>query len=156
MKFTISGTQFSLSEPYKEGHLLTDSEAKALNSARSDRLRESVRRWMLDQQRELGREDLPIQVLQTIQSRLVELDTSFVFGQHGPRAKSNLTVESEARALAEARVLPWAETLEPRLSEEQIEAEIESVASDPRVLDEARRRVAAKTRVAREMLGALL
>lgn len=145
MHIQIRQYQFPISEPFAEGHKLTVAEARALNMYRADRIRRILWRKV-----ELAVASLPEGTLLaethlgSLRAEAKRIDEAYSFSAagNGYREKTG-TIEVEARRLVEDL---------GGLSEEEVKAK----ALDPKILEEARIRVEARSRIAAAALLELL
>lgn len=145
---TISGLVFELNDPFKEGHIMTDNEAKALNKAYHDGVRNSAS-GKTRSLREEGKNESEIR--NTIDAFI----DNYRFGARtviGADKKSRIDpVEAEARLIARdkinSKLRDRGEKIRGRKAE--IEALVDGLlAKYPEIYDAARNRINAAQSVA--------
>lgn len=158
-KIRIDQYAFSLPLRYRAGHSLSQNEADALNGLRAENIRNNVKRWVDEAKKSvpLG-ELLTPDALSALQDRVSEYAASYEFGAKAePKGGTRKTsFEVELLAIAKERVEEQARSLGIELSEEGLQAAIESQTKLAIVIEEARRRVAAKNELAQQALQSLL
>jgi len=159
LKIQVRHYQFEIAAPWAAGQVLDEKAANALNQLRAQRLRSLVGKWVDKAQdgRQGAQGLLSEDSLQNIRDRLAKAEQQFEFGE-GPQARQRAlgTLEAEAQAVAEERVDSWARQQGKELAEEERDRMVTEMASAPAILEEARRRLSAKSAVAQEALAELL
>lgn len=157
---TIEGRNFTISQPYEEGHVLTAIEAKVLNQTRSENIGNNVRA-KLKEAIEQNKSDAELEAL------VAEVDAAYVFTAAGTRAAAKLDpYEREARKMArellrahlgaDGRKFSTApEGLTQEEWDEKIEAEVDRIAQLDSVLEAAKKEVDAKRKRADKLASAL-
>lgn len=149
----IDGEAFEVTAPYEAGHTLTEIEAKVLNQVRSENIGNNLRQQIKDA-KEAGK------TIDELRALVAAYDSEYVFTTPGAGGGSRSLdpVEREARAIARDYIKgKLAETgckltkaPEGYTDEEwkaKVEENVEKVASNEKVLAEAKKRVAAKKKV---------
>lgn len=104
-QITIQGISVSVSQPYAEGHKITDAEAKALNQVRAENIANNLRKTAKDLLAEHNEDKAIVQPM--FQDKVTEYDGKYEFtlaSVGGGRAASLSPVEKEARSIARALV----------------------------------------------------
>ncbi len=157
---TIEGRNFTSSQPYEEGHVLTAIEARVLNQTRSENIGNNVR-GKLKEAIEQGASDDELTAL------VAEVDAAYACTAAGTRAAARLDpYEREARKIArellkahlaesgrKLTVAPDGSTQEEW--DEKIEAEVDRIATMDTVLEAAKKEVDAKKKRADKLASAL-
>jgi hypothetical protein len=101
-KFRIHSHLFLISDPFRVGHSLTDSEARALNALRSENIRNNLAK-------ELKKLPLPLSpaALEAFEKRVAEYDAAYCFYPHLKDEPSSASpLEREIQAVAKEWNLP--------------------------------------------------
>jgi len=94
MSKTINGVAFEISQPYAEGHVITEAEARVLNQTRSENIGNNLRA-KLKEMADAGASEAELQAL------VAEKDAEYVFTLSNARASRVLDpVEKEANKIA--------------------------------------------------------
>jgi hypothetical protein len=156
----INGVAYEISQPYAEGHVVTEAEARVLNQTRAENIGNNLRA-KLKEQAEAG---ASTEVLAALVS---ELDSTYVFTLAGARQSRQLDpYEREATKIARemlkthlgesGRKLTVApEGLTKEEWEEKVESEVDRIAALDAVVKAARQRVDAKKKQADSLMEAL-
>lgn len=159
MKIRIGQYAFSVPTRYRAGHELSQNEADALNGLRAENIRNNVKRWVDEATRGLTPgELLTPDALSALQDKVSEYARDYEFGPRGePKGGIRKTAfEVELLAIATERVESQARQMEITLSEEGFAEAVESQMKLAIVIEEARRRVAARNQAAQDALASLL
>lgn len=160
MQKTINGLQFEISEPYAEGHVVTDLEARVLNQTRSENIGNNARAKIKEMQDAGNGEE-------EIAAYVTELDSGYSFTVRGVSSARKLDpVEREARKIARdllkshlassGRKLTVApEGLTDEEWDAKIESEVDRISAMDDVLNAAKKAVAAKQKQADQLASAL-
>ena len=163
----IAGEEFTISQPYDEGHVLTAAEARALNQLRNENIGNNLRK-AVEKMKEEGKDAA------TITALVADYDKTYSFAMPGAGGGTRTLdpVEREARKLARevvaARVrelyqiglngihpdykdLPEEEA--KARSKERFDSAIEAAASKDEVIAQAKKNVNARKKAA-ESAGA--
>ncbi len=159
MTKSIAGVAFNISQPYAEGHTITAAEAKALNQVRAENIgnnvREAVKKF-IEEGNEAAAHEL-----------VAKRDAEYVFNMSSASAARKFDPEeTEARKIAKElikehlastgrklTVAPEGETEESW--KEKIEAQIDSISTNPDVLKQAKKNVANKKKTSEQLLSAV-
>lgn len=157
----INGISFLVLQPYAAGQVLTEAEAKALNQVRSENIGNNMREAVKKAQAE-GKSEAEIQAM------VAEYDAAYVFNLASVRQSAVKLdpVEREALAIAKEQVKAHLLSKGRKLTtvpegmtkeewEDKLAATVESVASNPAVIEEAKKAVKAKQKRAEALAGAL-
>lgn len=157
MQIQIGSYSFPISEPFAEGHQLSPAEAKALNSLRADRLRNILYKRL---QKWEGKEGglLTPEAFTLFEEEAREIEENFQFQSHNMAQPKRHTLQGEilevAREASRQALQRNGEAPEP--TEKEIEAGAQELLSDPRIVEEARRRFEIQQEVAKSALSELL
>lgn len=147
---------FEVSEPYAEGHRLNAAEAKALNSQRTDRLRNIVYKRL--QAKSPQGMLLNANELVEFTKEVSELDSQFNFVSHkfvNKLQRNTLQGEIwEVAREAAAAAIKLAGGESP--SDDEIDLQAEALVNDKNIIDEGRRRYEAFQEVTRKALSDLM
>jgi hypothetical protein len=150
---SIKAYSFQLEEPYAAGHQLTAAEAAALNGLRAENICNNVRKFVNDVV--LANPPgaiLPAETLARIQDRISQYDARYQFKETSRPLPAMGSLESEVRDVASETVQAEVKKAKLTLLDDEWESAIEAAQARPEVQAEARRRLAAKTRVAGSMM----
>jgi hypothetical protein len=110
-EITIQGLPFNVSQPYSEGHVCTEAEAKALNQTRAENIRNNTAskvKALLEglAPDESGTITVPAEVMKTAIEAVAEYDAAYVFSLASVGGGRKITdpVEAEARRMAKAAI----------------------------------------------------
>lgn len=151
---TIAGLEFTISQPYDEGHVCTAAEAKALNQTRSENIGNNMRKAVEAALEAQDKGDKSL--INAIHAEVAKYDSEYAFTLANVGASRRLDpVEREARSIAREAlkahlsktgrkigVVPDGETEETW--GEKVEANIDAIAAREDVVKEAKKRIAAK------------
>jgi len=150
-EITIAAKQFTVRNPYDEGHALTAGEASAMNQLRHENVRNNCAKLVKDWKG--TEEDLLLKV--------DEYDAAYTFAvraEGGARAPSD-PVTTEARAIARDAIKQQAEKQGLKYDGKQINAAIEILLSNettaPAFRAAAEQRIAERKKAAEGLLGGL-
>jgi len=104
---TIQNLNFEVSTPYEAGHVITDAEAKALNQTRLENIRNNMARFVKAAQTEAGEGvELSSETIASLQAKLVDYDTNYVFNLASVGGGRKLTdpVDVEAARIARTEI----------------------------------------------------
>lgn len=157
---TIEGKNFEISQPYEAGHTITDIEARVLNQTRSENIGNNIRAKLKEAIAAGATDDALAQLV-------AELDATYVFTAAGTRAAAKLDpYEKEARSMAMKMIKSkLAETgrkfdvapdgYTPEEWKEYLETKVDEVATNPVVIEGAKKTVDAKRKAADKLQEAL-
>lgn len=147
--------QFSVAEPFCEGHALSAAEAQALNGLRAENIRNSLAKWI---KRRLTSAIRPLsqEELAQAKARCAELDEEYEFAQRETRGISPGTLEYEMVLLAQEKVEAQARARGLALTAEQKDEAIAALVQDPSIRAEASRRMEVRSRVISQEAANLL
>ena len=157
MLIRIGQNSFEISEPYSAGHQLTAGEAQALNTLRSENIRNQLARSIAKMVH--GGAPLDTAQLMSIKDEARVRDTNYKFEwrRQTPRLTPAAgTVEAEALLLADEDMTIWENQNGQRLDPAERQIRVETNAERPEVLARATERVEARRRVAAAGLADLL
>lgn len=157
---TINGLSFEVLQPYAEGHVLTEAEARALNQTRSENIGNNARAKIKEMQ-EAGTD------FAEIAAYVADLDANYAFTLASIAANRRLDpYEREARAIArdllrnhlakDGRKLTVApEGVTDEDWKDKIEAEVERISTSEGVVKQARKNVDAKKKAADTLMESI-
>lgn len=165
---TIQGVAFAVIQPYAEGHIVTEAEAKALNQTRSENVRNNMAKQVKDakdaQAKEQGVEAavvvLPDDVLTSLGQAVTEYDKAYVFtlaSVSGGR-KSRDPVEMEATKIARAAIMGKLKEMGKKVADvdkDALAAKIAEIAESAPVVKAAKKAVADRNALAANALDNL-
>lgn len=155
----IAGQEFTISQPYVEGHQLTAAEAKQLNQVRAENIGNNLRE-AVKQALEKGTPSVD-----ELRAQVADYDSKYNFSMGGGGGASRKDpVEREAIKLAKEAVKAHLLKLGRKLTdipagmtkedwESKLEDSIESTAARPEILAEAKKNVAAAKKTSDRLLG---
>lgn len=145
--------ELELTDRYAEGSVITGAEAKVLNVARSERIRNRVARW-LERHAEKN-EVLTGEKLAALRAYANEVDSNFEFETRDVTKTKRGTLESEVREIAAERAAARAREI-GRPDDEALRAQLmDALLEDEGVEREAAARLEARHRIAIEGLASL-
>lgn len=161
-EITIQGLTFSVTQPYAEGHTITEAEAKALNQVRAENIRNNMASKIKKALETDGA--TPESVQATMASEVTEYDAGYEFtlaSVGGGRTSTLSPVEREARSIARTYIssqlkeqgITQKEYKEAN-GEDSINAKIVEFAEHPKIIEMAKKAVAereANAKVASEL-----
>ena len=149
-EISIAGEVFVVSAPYAEGHLLTAAEAKVLNQTRAENIGNNFRKAVKDALAVEGGD------LTKVRDELITYDAEYQFTLTNTARSPVDPIEAEAFAIARENVRAKIQakgefkTIKAYVAVEgnqaKYDAAVEKVATQPAVLAEAKKRVAAKNK----------
>lgn len=155
---SIHGEKFDVGAPYAEGHTLTATEARVLNQVRAENVANNFRKAVKEAQDsgDAGK-------LDAVRSSFAEYDTKYSFAVGGVARTPVDPVEREAESLAKAAIAGQLKEKGVKLkdylavegNQEKYDAAVEKLSTRDDVLKEAKKRVAARQKVATADLGDL-
>lgn len=145
---TIAGEQFTLNQPYNEGHTLTAIEAKVLNQVRHENIANNLRKTV--KASIAGEEGAPTPA--ELDKIVAEYDSNYEFTLAGVGGSRKLDpVEREARAIARDVIKTKLAESGRKLADvdkDKLEAAIENlVENNEDIMKTAKKRVAEKNKV---------
>ncbi len=151
----LSHYEFSISEPFKAGSVLTLAEAQALNQLTLENIRNIASKAMGKAER--GEDGLlTVESEREVRRVIADLDAHYEFKLRSPPRVKSSTLEAEIARVAEEAVEAHARQIGAELSETQrLEAE-EAYRQSPSVLSEAKRRLAERIRINSETIEDLI
>jgi hypothetical protein len=146
-EITIQGTDFSIPQPFVEGHNCTAGEASALNQLLAENTRNNFAGKM-KQRKEKGEADYT-------QEDLDAYIAEYEFGvRRAGSGEARLTpVEREARRIARDRITTALKSRNQKVDKEKMEELVTQLAARDSVLKEAEKRVKATEKISIEELG---
>jgi len=156
---TIQGVEFNVTQPYAEGHVVTEAEAKALNQTRSENVRNNMAKQVKDAKAEHG-DVLPEDVLTSLGQAVSEYDKSYVFtlASVGGGRKSRDPIEIEATKIARAAIMGKLKEQGKKVADvdkDALAAKIAEIAEMPAVIKAAKKAVADRNNMAADALDNL-
>lgn len=150
---TIRANQYSfpISQPYFEGGVLGEAEAKILNGLRSDRIRNIIYKKL-----EKLPDELTTQELLALESDIRVVDETFEFRTYENRRAKKLTLEDSIDEVALERVKEMASQLGEVLTDTLASARASILRDDPKIVLEAKRRFEIQQTSAAQALADLL
>ena len=161
---TIQGLTFEVSQPFTEGHVVTEAEARALNQTRSENIGNNVRKRIKDlSETEISAEDLQAQAAEIV----AEVDGSYIFTLASVSAGAKLDpYEREALKIARELLKNHLATTGRKLTvapegitedewKETIAAESSRIAESDAVIKAAKKTVDAKRKTADSLLDTM-
>ena len=136
----IEGITFQVLAPYAEGQVLGVNEAKALNALRVERVKVN---WGKRVKERLGDGRPSASDVASLQNEFLTYDSRYTLSP-GERRKSGDPIADMAWELAEKRVIAALKERKVQvdsIGKEKLDAKIAQIASDPRVIGEAKRRL---------------
>ena len=161
-EITIAGSMFAVSQPYAEGHTITEAEAKALNQVRAENIRNNMASKVKAATEGTQKEGEPD--ASTIAAAVAEYDATYVFtlASVGGGRKSSDPTEVEAMRIARGTFADWAaskkltvKAIKEKIGDEAYDAKIAEIAERDDVVKEAKRRVKARQASAESAMGDL-
>ena len=158
MDITCLAYTFTIDTPYAEGHIVSAAEARVLNIARRDILRDKMARAVRQLERAHMGKLLPFETLKALQQRMDEWCGKFAFPASDMTApKTAISVHRELRQVAYERVIAQfkqAGVMNP--SKAAIDAAIIVQEGLTQVQEEARERVRSKLALADKLMKELI
>lgn len=157
-EITIQGVVFNVSQPYAEGHVVTEAEAKALNQTRSENVRNNMSKAVKDAKTVAGEGNpLSEDVLTSLGQAVSEYDKAYIFtlASVGGGRKSRDPIEVEATKIARAAIMGKLKEQGKKLADvdkDALDAKIAEVAELPAVVKAAKKAVAARNNMAADAL----
>lgn len=161
-EITIAGSIFTVSQPYTEGHVITEAEAKALNQVRAENIRNNMASKVKAATEGTAKEGEP--TAETIAQAVADYDASYIFtlASVGGGRKPSDPVEVEALRIARGTFSDWAaskkltvKAIKEKIGDEAYDAKIAEIAERDDVVKEAKRRVKARQATAENAMGDL-
>lgn len=150
MKLTMFETDFEISEPYAEGHVVTAVEAKVLNQTRKENISNSLRK-AIGELIGAGKEKTQ-EAIDAAIKLVSDLDAEYGFSERaasGGRRVMN-ALEKECRAIAKAHLVKQLAAKGVTLAafgKEAAEAKITEWSINPKVIAAAERAIAARDKL---------
>lgn len=156
----IGGIKFSISQPYDEGHVCTQAEARALNQTRSENIGNNVRAKLKEMQ-DAGKS------AEELAAFVSEIDQNYVFNLASVSAARKMDpYEREAEKIAKELLKAHLATTGRKLSvtpegvtedewNAKIQSELDRISTSPDVIKVARKNVDAKKKTADTLLESL-
>lgn len=161
-EITISGHLFPISQPYLEGHAITEAEAKALNQVRAENVRNNMASKVKAASEGTAKEGEP--TIDTIAEAVAAYDATYIFSlaSVGGGRKSSDPTEVEALRIARGMFADWASSkkltvkaIKEKIGDEAYDAKLAEMAERDDVVKEAKRRVKARQAAAETSMGDL-
>jgi hypothetical protein len=140
----IQHYQFPIREPFKEGHVMTETEANILNWHRATLIQKTTQRWVIEAANDLEVDILPVEEVDKLASRIREFDEQYELSPRKAVRKSSL--EYNLDLVANGVLLRGGE-LDPT------EEDLERVKRTPEVQARARELVRSSTFSKEELTG---
>lgn len=86
-RINLSQYQFTISDPFQAGHIMTELEAQILNGHRADLIRKIVGRWVTDAEQDAVDGVLSIKELDNLTESIIDFDSTYSFS---PRIEPKL------------------------------------------------------------------
>ena len=148
---TIADHEFSVSQPYAEGHVVTEAEAKALNQVRAENIRNNMASKV-----KLAFGEAPTEEVNasTIEALVAEYDAAYVFTLASVGAGKRPTDPVEVEAIKIARGLFsdfcaskgfTVKAVREKIGDDSYNARLAELAQRENVLKEAKRRIKVRT-----------
>lgn len=144
MKVIIGPSAFELSEPFEVGHCLSAAEAQAMNALRAQNIRRAV--WNSASK---GSEE-------SLEGLVARYDREYQFTIRKTRDGRFSRLEIECRIVAEAQADVEFSREGRAVEGAEFEDRVSELLDDPRVKEEAQRRLDIKSKVAESTLEDLL
>ena len=157
---TINGVAYEISQPYAEGHVVTEAEAKALNQTRSENIGNNLRAKL----KELADAGHSFDEMAAL---VAETDAAYVFTLAQVSTSRKLDpYEREARTIARDLLKAHLATSGRKLTtvpegmtkedwEEKVEGEIERISTSEKVVAAAKKAVDAKRKTADALMESI-
>ena len=161
-EITIAGQTFTVSQPYAEGHVVSEAEAKALNQVRAENVRNNMASKVKAAAEGTAKDGEPTS--ETIAAAVAAYDSAYVFtlASVGGGRKSSDPAEIEALRIARgifadamAKKKLTVKAVKEKIGDDVYEAKIAEIAERDEVVKEAKRRVKARQSAAEDSLGDL-
>ncbi len=160
-EITIQGVAFNVSQPYSEGHPVTEAEARALNQTRSENVRNNMAK-AVKAAKEAAGEGNPLadDVLSSLAMAVSEYDDAYIFtlASIGGGRKSKDPVEIEATRMAKAAIMGQLKKAGKKLADvdpDAFKAKVAEVAELPQIVKAATKSVKDRAALAEEALAGL-
>ena len=146
-EITIQGVVFEVTQPYVEGHVVTEAEAKALNQTRSENVRNNMAKAVKDANTAAGEGNpLSDDVLTSLGQAVAEYDAAYVFtlASVGGGRKSRDPVEVEANKIARAAIMGKLKEMGKKVADvdkDALAAKVAEVAASDGVMKAAKKAV---------------
>lgn len=161
-EITIAGHTFPVTQPYVEGHTITEAEAKALNQVRAENIRNNMASKVKAAFEGTAKGGEPTS--ETIADAVAAYDAEYVFtlASVGGGRKPTDPVEVEALKMARGTFADWAaskkltvKAIREKIGDEAYEAKLAEIAAREDHVKEAKRRVKARQAAAANAMGDL-
>lgn len=158
-EITIQGVAFNVNQPYAEGQVITEAEAKALNQTRSENVRNNMAKVVKDAKAEHG-DVLPEGVLASIGQAVAEYDKDYIFtlASVGGGRKSRDPIEVEATKIARAAIMGKLKEMGKKVADvdkDALDAKIAEIAGSDKVLKAAKKAISDRNALAADALDNL-
>lgn len=143
-EISILGVILTIAQPYTEGHVVNEAEAKALNQTRAENISNALRAKVKAKQSEDG--TYTPEALEKITAMAAAYDAEYTFTLGGTGGGRTPTDPLEKECIAVARQFVTAKLKEAgkkvkELSEGQMDAYIAQVVDAPEIVDLAKQRL---------------
>jgi hypothetical protein len=162
-EITIAGHEFVVSQPYAEGHTLTEAEAKALNQVRAENIRNNfAAKVKAAFSGEPVKEGHPTS--ETIADAIATYDAAYQFTLASVGGGKRPTDPTEIEALSIARSMfsdyvkskkTTVKAVKEKIGDDAYNSKVAEIAAREEVVKEAKRRVKARQAAAENSLGEL-
>lgn len=157
VKIRIRQYEFSLSEPFAEGTVITEGEAQALNGLRAENIRNRMARVVANATASLDEgELLSTEAVAELQAQITRYDSRYQFVKRHVANATTTVIASEAKAIAEAELAMQQQALGLQLDPDELAAELERLIASERVQQQARARASRRLVVSQQALEELL
>lgn len=161
---TINGLAFSISQPYAEGHVVTEAEARALNQTRSENIGNNLRAKIKELQDTVAD---PADLQAQAEALVADLDGTYVFTLAGVGGSAKLDpYEREAQKIAKELIKAHLASAGRKLTDvpagstedewkDKLAGEIERIAASENVVKAAKKAVDAKRKQGEQLLESI-
>lgn len=157
-EITIQGVTFAATQPYAEGHVVTEAEAKALNQVRAENLRNNFASKVKAAKGDA--ESLTDAQIAELSAEFAEYDASYVFtlASVGGGKRETDPVAVEARRLAKAAIAAMLSDKGRKLKDidkDKLDAAIATLADSERIQKLAKKAVEDRRKAAEADLSSI-
>ena len=150
MNLTILDLSFDIAAPYAEGHVINAAEAKTLNQTRKENISNALRKQIDALRSEDGSYTADAQAQAAALVAKYDAEYAFSISAGGSTRESLSPVEKEARAIARTKVNEAIQAKGIKIKDYDktaYEAKVLEVASNPKVIALAEKRVAERAKI---------
>lgn len=161
-EITISGQPFMVSQPYAEGQVMSEAEAKTLNQTRAENVRNNTAGKVKAAHDGSAKDGEP--TIDTIAAYVAEYDAGYIFtlASVGAGKRSSDPAEVEALRIARGLFADWAtskkltvKAIKDKIGEDAYNAKVAEIAEREDTVKEAKRRVKSRQAAAESAMGDL-